>query len=414
VNIWIINAYGNLPQEGWTEYRTTLMANALVEAGHNVVWWVSNFEHRSKKFRFSDWAEIKQNDNFLIRIVPSTAYYNHISLKRIKYERIFCQRLYEKALQLNEKPEIVIVGEPALFTSDIILKLIRTINSKLIVDIIDLWPELFRILLPKFIRKFDRYIFFPFYYRRKRFLESADAIIAVSKDYLKVGLDSCPTNNSSTIYLGLNEERLKMSYSPKRIKQIFERYDLPLKNRDNFFVIYAGTLGDNYDIISILNAAKKLNEESNSKFKIIIAGDGPLKHRVEKFIREFNLNNVFFIGRIDNDTLFHIYSKCDVGLCTYVKDSTVSIPMKFYDYSAASLPILSSLSGEISEFIEKKNIGLNYDGGNSESLRSKLIELSNDKNRLDQMRQNFRKLSYSLTYEKQYSKLIHLINKFSS
>ena len=86
MKIWLINAYGNLPNEGWSEYRTTLMAKALSNAGHDVIWWVSNFEHRSKKFRSTDWKDIIINNNFTIKIVPSTAYYNHISIARIKYE----------------------------------------------------------------------------------------------------------------------------------------------------------------------------------------------------------------------------------------------------------------------------------------------------------------------------------------
>ena len=186
MKIWLINAYGNLPTESWSEYRTTLMANALSEAGHDVVWWVSNFEHRSKKFRSKGWEDIRINENFTIKIVPSTSYFKHISFARIKYERTFCHNLYLKILEINEKPDFIIVGEPALFTSDIISKLIKKLNTRLIIDIIDLWPELFKIFLPKSLKRFEKIIFWPFYFRRTLFFKKEDAILALSNDYLEL------------------------------------------------------------------------------------------------------------------------------------------------------------------------------------------------------------------------------------
>lgn len=185
LTVWIINPYGNIPGEGWRDYRSTLIANALTKAGHKIVWWVSNFEHRSKSFRFSGWKDIEVNPNFTIRVVPSTPYTSHISLSRIRYEKTFARRLCKRAAEFDH-PDIIILAEPALFVSPFVLKPIRQWRTKLVVDILDLWPELFHIALPVWISRMGRLIFFPLYMRRAALFRKADAIVAVTKDYLSV------------------------------------------------------------------------------------------------------------------------------------------------------------------------------------------------------------------------------------
>ncbi len=411
MKIWLINAYGNLPNEGWSEYRTTLMSKALSDAGHNVIWWVSNFEHRSKKFRSSDWKDIEIDNNFTIRIVPSTAYYKHISIARIRYEIKFCKNILNKAIELNDFPDFVIVGEPALFTNHIIKKLVSTLKSQLIIDIIDLWPELFRILLPKFLVKYDKIIFSPLYLSRKLFLKKADAIVAVTNDYLDIGKKEAKAKYYETIYLGFNSSKLKKDYPIELTNSILKNYKIEPKSNIDFFVIYAGTLSNNYDINSILLTSLKLKVNNNINIKIIIAGDGPYKDSIIDFIQKNNLNNLFYIGRIENETLEYIYSVCDLALCTYVKDSSVSIPMKFYDYISSGLPVLCSLNREIGQLITKYNIGRFYISENHIDMYKQIISLSSNPSLINSMKKNSINLSSSFTYEKQYYKIVDLIEK---
>lgn len=413
MKIWLINAYGNLPSEGWSEYRTTLMAKTLSEAGHDVVWWVSNFEHRSKKFRSEGWKDVRVNEKFLIKIVPSSSYHKHISFARIRYERIFCKNLYKKVCETNETPDCIIIGEPALFANDIIIRLVKRLNTFLIIDIIDLWPELFKIFLPKWLIKFEKLIFLPFYKKRSWFLRKSDAIIAVTNDYLEIGKKNSNAKYYETIYWGLNSNRLRVKYDKKQVELEFNRYKIPLKKQNDFFIIYAGTLGENYDISSILNVALSFKNKKLDHFKIIIAGDGPLKEFIVDFVKSNDLNNLFFIGRINNDSLHCIFSQCDISLCTYVKDSTVSLPIKFYDYLSAGLPILTSLEREIANLISQHKIGLLYESENFHDLENKIFYLSWNREILNSMRENVFNIADIYSYENQYQKLIKLIDKIN-
>ena len=48
MTVWIQNPFDNLPQEGFRKQRYWLMAEAFVRAGHDVVYWTSDFSHATK------------------------------------------------------------------------------------------------------------------------------------------------------------------------------------------------------------------------------------------------------------------------------------------------------------------------------------------------------------------------------
>jgi hypothetical protein len=150
--VWIVNPYGTLPSEGWREYRSLMLARALAEKGHEVTWWISDFEHRSKSYRGCG----ELYDPLLpkgVRVigVHSTAYVRNISLQRIRYEINYGLELGRLAFK-ESAPDVIVMGDPALFFGAPVLAYQQRVGCKLVLDIIDLWPELFTLTLPKFLR----------------------------------------------------------------------------------------------------------------------------------------------------------------------------------------------------------------------------------------------------------------------
>lgn len=407
MKIWIINPYGNIPGEGWRDYRSTLIAKALAEAGHETVWWVSNFEHRSKTFRTPSWADIQVNPKFRIKIVPSTSYTAHISLKRIRYEISFARNLYERALK-EYPPDIIILTEPALFVSPLIIKLVKRWKTKLVIDILDLWPELFHIALPSKFSKLGRFVFFPLYMRRAALFKRADAIVAVTKDYLDVAQRVVIKAISEVIYLGVdvNDIQTGMHAGDK----LPEALSGILKAPTEVWAIYAGTLGSNYDIHTILEAADLLLT-NNSNLKIIIAGDGPLKNDVISIIKSRKLKNIVYVGTLDAREVTNLYGYCDIALSTYIAGSTVSMPLKAYDYMAAGLPIVNSLDREFGSIIRDNNIGIQYEPQNAFSLASSIQRLVDSSAMREEMRKNATQLAFSFNEAVQHRKFVKIIER---
>jgi glycosyltransferase involved in cell wall biosynthesis len=409
LTVWIINPYGNIPSEGWRDYRSTLIAKALTDAGYKTIWWVSNFEHRSKTFRTMDWKDIKVNQNFMIRIVPSTRYESHISLKRIEYEKTFSRNLCKRASK-EVPPDVIILAEPALFVSTGVLKLIRHWKTKLVVDIMDLWPELFNIILPRRISFLGRILFLPLYLRRAKLFKTADAIVAVTQDYLEVAKKIVVKNISEVIYMGVDVRGIQQGMLS--IAELPEILCKRKKSPNEVWAIYAGTLGNNYDIRTILLAAELLAAKKNP-VTILIAGDGPLKSEVIIAIERKNLKNLIYVGSLSAQAITNLYKYCDIALSTYISASTVSMPLKIYDYLAAGLPIINSLERELGLIIREKNIGVQYEPENPVSLSSAIEKLALNLEIRKDMSNNAKILALSFDEAKQHLKYVGIIESLT-
>ena len=125
---------------------------------------------------------------------------------------------------------------------------------------------------------------------------------------------------------------------------------------------------------TILQCAESI-QKLGHPIRILVAGDGPLRSLVETTIREKNLYSVIYLGRLEVHGLSRLYERCDIALSSYVADSTVSMPIKAYDYFVAGLPLVNSLGRNLGALVRQHNLGLQYEAENSDSLLMALITL---------------------------------------
>jgi glycosyltransferase involved in cell wall biosynthesis len=400
MKIWIINPYGNMPGESWRVHRSFMVAQAFAQKKHEVVYWISNFEHRSKKFRSNGFETVKINAYITINIVPTTAYQIHTSFKRIFSEINFIVNL-RKLAPTVQRPDLIVIGEPATFVSFNFMRIVKSLKTKFIVDFVDLWPELFAITLKGFLKKAEKIIFFPFYQKRKWFLRKADGLIAVSQSYLNVANTIANPKYQKVIYWGVDLASISDFSKGASLAHLL----LPKKQQGDIWVIYAGTLGDNYDIKTIMQCASFIEADA-SPIKLIIAGDGALSDYVKTSIEENGLTKTFFLGRVDINILNQLYQLCDIGLSSYVVGSTVSMPIKAFDYLAAGLPMVNSLGMDLEDFVVNKKVGLQYQAGNSASMYNKISALASDKELLQQMKRNALELAQQFDQQKLYEEYV--------
>lgn len=406
MKIWIINPYGTLRSESWATYRSTMLAENMSKYGYDVTQFISNFEHRSKTFRSEGYQKLTVNNLYTISIIPSTPYSSHISYQRIKYERTFAKNLL-KIISPADHPDFIVLAEPALFYYDILLKpLVLKGTSKLILDIIDIWPELFEIALPKAIVSFSRILLTPFLWWRKRLYKHAHGIVAVSLDYLRIAKTITNRNIPfEVVYWSYHPDQLSVKPTHhRRIKAL-----IASKKADEIWVVYAGTLGENYDIHSIVSAAKSLRQELKIEvnYKFVIAGDGPLKPLCEKNQSE----NFIFLGRLDPEDLKFLYQYCDIALSTYKGESTVAMPIKAFDYLLFGLPIVNSLGRDLGELINRYQLGINYDPYSPASLYKAIYTLIVDTEFRKGCSSRARVLAKEFHGDIQYKKFVDLIEK---
>lgn len=402
MRIWIVNPYGNLPGEGWTPYRAEWLGRALGKRGHSVAWWASNFEHRTKKFRKSSSEDLTISPGFNVRIVPTTAYARHISFARIRSERTYARNLVRCAEKSNESPDLVIHVEPAVFWYPITLALIKRKKALLIIDILDLWPELFSVAFPKYIRWCGKIALWPLYHRRRKFLKEADGILAVSNDYLNVAKKIAPLTLSLAAYIGA--ERSLLFREQRMGKSDVEK--------GRFVIIYSGTFGEGYDIRTVLEAANTLMC-SDPAIMFVFVGAGPLAAEIQltaaKQVELHGQKNIKLIGSVPQSELGAIYANADCALTSYVKESTVSMPLKAYDYFAAGLPIINSLRGELATIIIENDVGLQYRPGHVLSLVNAIREIAARQDWRDPARERARALAMKFESTRQHERAADFI-----
>ena len=404
--IWLVNPYGPIEGEKWREYSFNQFGKYLSEQGFNVIWWTASFSHHFKKQRSKGWKDIKVNNNFVIRLVPTTSYQKNYGIGRIWKDIIFSRRLL-KRLKNESFPDIIIANENPICMGRPAFYYAKKNNVPIIYDQMDIWPEFFLGVLMFPLNKIANVFLQPVYCKRKKIYDELNGSIALGKNYLEFMQKISPTlkyKPHALIYNGIDVKKFRSQLNcnichPKLDKN---------KNSSEIWCVFAGTLGPSYDIMTIIKVAKKCSEEGLGMFKFIIAGSGPLENVVKE--AEENLNNLVYVGKLLPEELIPIYGKCDVGLSTYAKGSNVDMCDKFYDYTAAGLAIINSLKGEVSEHIEKKELGYNYSAGNITEFMKALFNLS-DYNTLNKFKENSIRVANIFDKNIQNEKLLCVIKE---
>jgi glycosyltransferase involved in cell wall biosynthesis len=378
VKIWLFNPYGPIPSEGWRDYRFSMLGKVLAKNGHTVVWWTANFSHHFKQFRSDGWVDVNVTPGFMIRLVPTVGYKRNISFKRLAFESLYSIRAFGRA-KLEDAPDCIIGVDPSQIVGLMCAKLAkRDKRITLILDVFDLWPELFALAFPSFLRPIAPYALLPFTWMRKHNLNSAHGIATLCDAYLamarSVAEEVCE-QSSATFYNGIDVTEFRAGL-PSDTEKATLTARLGKRNGD-IWAVHAGTLGNNYDVATLLQTAARL-EEKRSRVRIILIGDGPLRRGVEEFISSRQPTNLMYFKSVAHRELIKIYGICDIGICAYAPGSNVGMPDKSYDYMAAGLPIVNSLSGELETHLKRQEMGLQYTAGNASSLETALTALAND------------------------------------
>lgn len=410
MNIWLINPYGPIPGEGWRDYRFTMIGQTLAHQGHRVTWWTANFSHHFKCFRSTGWQDVDVSPNFQIRLVPTSGYRKHIGLGRVRFELLFSWRMYQRALK-ESPPACIIAVDPPQTIGFLAVKLARHFGARLILDVMDLWPELFVLAFPRLLKSLAPIVLYPLYVLRRHNLRQADAITSVCDTYLEVAKREAPrVQRALTIFIGIDVasfREMNRELGKSSSREVQKKWQ---KMPGEVWALYAGTLGNNYDIETLLQAAACL-EQRDSKIKILIAGEGPYRDRITEFIATRQPTNLVYLGHLSPEELILLYQFCDIGLCTYGAESKVAMPVKAYDYMAAGLPIINSLQGELEKFLRDHQIGIQYKSGDPNSLANALELLAKDEAKRQVMARNSYNAAMQFDRRTQYLKYVDLVEE---
>lgn len=408
MKVWLINPYGPIPGESWRGYSFAMMAEALDEAGHEVIWWTSNFSHHFKKFRSEGWQDRQVTPRTLLRLVPTTGYKGNIGLGRIIRDLVFAVRAYRRGRQ-ESRPDCIVYSESPLTFGYAGQKIADFHKIPVIFDQMDLWPELFEQVFPPWFRPVVRGGLSPVYANRRRNYNRLDGVMALAKPYLEAAFTVAPILRSrpnALVYNGIDVD----AFRAEMIQNALSFQAVHPKNVGEIWAVFAGSLGPSYDIPTLMEVARRL-EGTSSKIRLIVAGDGPYAAQLTKFIKDRDNERLLFVGKLTPKELAGLYGSCDIALCAYTARSNVEMPDKIYDYTAAGLPVINSLRGEVRTVICDQKIGLQYHAGDPDDMLKALLGLESNATLCAEMASNSKRIGDFYDKKIQYRKFVELVER---
>ncbi len=372
MKIWITEIGEPLPMEKDVRlHRYGQFTKFLAQAGHEVVWWTSSFSHAPKKH----FAEKDQDiiiDGVTIRVIRGLGYPRNISFQRINHQRDFAKRFYEWAKGLP-KPDLIISPIPTIETAEQAVRLGREMGVPVLTDVRDQWPDEMRDLAPKPLRWFAELLLQGAYKRMQYVCQNVDGIMGISQNDINFGLRFSkrdPGPNDCFFPLGYSNQEgslEKLHLGEQWCRQIGLRPEA-------FICCFFGTIGKYFDLSTVIKAARILEKEFDIQF--VFGGDGSSQQR---FKREAEgVKSVFFPGWLDRPKIEAVMKMSKAGLAPYALEAKMSLPNKPFEYMAGSLPLVSSIQGQLKSMLEKHQCGFTYRADSVEQLCEILRTLHRD------------------------------------
>lgn len=301
----------------------------------------TSFSHKLKRQRVVTGKQ-RNDSSYKLTMLYEPGYKKNVSLKRF-YSHFILGRNLKKYLKNRKKPDIIYCAVPSLDLAKVAAQYAIENKIKFIIDIQDLWPEAFKMVFN--IPLISGIIFFPMKKQADYIYRAADEIIAVSQTYVDRALEiNKKCKEGKSIYLGTDLGDFDSFMKNNRITN---------KPPNEIWLAYIGTLGRSYDLMSVIDALKILNNKGISNIKFIVMGDGPLKNKFEEYANEKNIYTDF-TGRLSYEKMVGTLAVCDIAINPIRKGSAGSIINKVGDYAAAGLPVVNTQ--ECDEYIDLLNI----------------------------------------------------------
>lgn len=343
----------------------------LLKKSHEVEIITSDFIHGSK----THVQNVGQLENVKVTVLHEPGYPQNVCFKRFSSHRALAKNI-QKYLESRKTPDVVYVAVPSLAVADTAAMYCKKTGAKFIVDIQDLWPEAFKMVLN--IPVISNIIFFPMKHQANRIYANADEIISVSKTYADRGMSvNGKCDNATVVYLGTKKEtfdRYAKAPEPEQFQRMSNKNYLPDgASGEKIRIAYCGTLGNSYDLNVVFRALRLLNKKDINKLQFIVMGNGQKR---EIFEKEADGLPAFFTGNLPYPEMVWLLYRCDIAVNPIRKGSAQSIINKHMDYAMAGLPVINTQEcQEYRDLLDEYQAGINCRCENVEDVAAAIRTL---------------------------------------
>lgn len=334
-------------------------AKELTKRGHKVTIIASSF-HYSKYQEMKEYAD----DNFSIEDVDGIEFiwiktppYFGNGISRVKNMLSYTLQVLKIIPKIDlQKPDIIVGSSVHLFAVLAAYKLSKRYETPFVMEVRDLWPQT---LIDMGMSKWHPFIL----------------LLAWLEKYLYKRADKIISNLPyAYAYIGKFVERDKFVWISNGVDVSNIEYS-PRKKSEKFIVSYTGSIGLANNLQSLLDVAKELQDKKDILFRVV--GDGAKKVKLQKFVKENNLQNVSIEDSVAKNEISNILQNSDL-LYLGLKDSPLykyGISLnKFFDYTASGRVVVYAGNSK-NNLIKDAGTGYTIPPDDTNALKETIIEI---------------------------------------
>jgi glycosyltransferase involved in cell wall biosynthesis len=353
------------------------LLEAFVKEGYQVEVVTSSFYHMGKTQRSIEDPKY-QSFGYKVHFIPEPGYKKNVSFARVRSMNRFNTGV-KRYLQKHDSVDAVYVPVPSIKLAAIAEKWCRITKAKCVIDVEDLWPESFQMIIkPKFLCKA---LTWPLMLQANKAYRKADAVVTVSQTYL---------NRVKQV----REGKFPCAVAPigadlDFVDRIQQNNHL-VKPENEFWICYTGTLGTSYDLETVIDAVDLAHRQTLHTFVFKIMGQGPDEERLLQYAK-LKEGRFDFMGLLPYEKMCEILQVSDLAVNPIIKESVASLINKVADYAACGIPVINTQTcQEYVSLLDCTYSGCTIQSQDPSSLAELFVRFSQDPLLVQTMKHNAR------------------------
>lgn len=363
-NVWIFCHYGQQPPYN-TMLRYHNWGKELVNRGYKVTIVSASTVHNTD----IDVTEEINSDNDVCYginyLYIKTSRYSGNGISRMKNMLQFAKGV--KKFKKLAIPDVIIVCEAYLY---LFVKHYFK-NIPIITDIVDLWPA--SIVEYTGVSNKNLLIQLLYWIEKKVYIKTDALVFSMEggKDYVDERKYSNRVETSKIFHINMGIDLKEVDKNQTAVTYDLS-WDAKKKN-----ICYIGSIRKANNVQQICDAAAELKRREINNVEFQIYGNGDELDNLVTYVKEQNIDNIHFYGRIEKNNIPFILKHSTANILTYKQVHLMKYggsQSKLFDYLASGKPIICNAKFGYN-LIERYNCGLVTENQTSEAFADAVEKL---------------------------------------
>ena len=285
---------------------------------------------------------------------------NRKAHERMRNYASFCLSAALRGLTIP-RPDVIIATSPQLLVGLSGFWLGSARRIPFVFEVRDLWPES---LTAVGIGSEDSFLHQALSRVARLLYDRSDRVVVVTPAFQSRLTEhwGVPSKKISVVENGVETE----VFSPTAAVSDNIRQQLGLQGK--FVASYIGTIGNAHGLETLLDAARKLQQDPRIVFLLI--GDGAEKQRVAAAIQADRLTNIRVLDQQPRERIpaFIVASDACLVLLKKAEVFKTVIPSKMLEFMSCARPVILGVDGQARQILEAANAGIAIEPENTDDL----------------------------------------------